>query len=121
MTKNIKLYHLTPESNLNKILEEGLLPHKSKSSLQAVFLTNDISVAENYKSMYDEKCVILSVNLVELDPDKLGPDNYELKDFLEQQKSKIYWSDCDWEFSLKKVNQVAYYGKIESNLIEVVS
>lgn len=120
----MKLYHLTPKSKLANILKEGLDPKYSKSSLKAIFLTDDLFTAFNYASMKDErKFVVLAVDVKNLNPKELGPDNYELQDWLESKSNNTdheNWNEVDWEFSLEKVNQVAYYGIIDPSLLEVI-
>ena len=120
----IKLFHLTPKSKLANILKEGLDPKYSKSSLKAIFFTNDLFTAQNYSSMKDEtEFVILAVDVKNLNPKELGPDNYELQNWLESKANDTnhdHWEDVDWKFSLEKVNQVAYYGIIDPSIIEII-
>lgn len=125
----MKFYHLTSAKALPSILEHGLKPEYSESSLEAVFLSNCPDTAENYSAMREGDCVLLEINITANKYD-LGPDNYELRDFLadmdkEELKShKLYegvtWIDCSWRQSLKICNQVACYTTIEPKYIKVV-
>lgn len=61
---------------------------------------------------------------------ELGPDNYELRDFLksmdkeELKEHKLWegvtWEDCSWKQSLKICNQVACYTEIPPKNIKIV-
>lgn len=117
-----KLYHCCPERWLKRIFKEGLNPPNSQSSLTAVFLAGDKDTAKNYAHMRRpyQKFVLLSILLKDLDDQELGPDNYELQDYLETHCSRYdHWKEADWEYSLAKVSQVAYYGLISPDLITV--
>lgn len=117
------LYHCTPKKNVQSILSKGLSPSFSKSSLKAVFLAGSIDVAERYALMHrdHEEFVTFEVNVKSLSKKDLGPDNYELKDYLESMDSEDHWSELSWEESLKTVSQVAYYGVIDSRDLRIVS
>lgn len=117
-----KLYHCFPKSKLKSVLQKGLDPKHSKSSLSAIFLTDDLFTARNYSNMQsDEKeFVIVSVKLQDLKEEELGPDNYELQDYLDTHKSKFeYWNETTWQYSLQKVNQIAYYGIIKPEFLKI--
>lgn len=118
-TTNV-IYHLTTQSVLNQILKEGLCPTYSKSSLKAIFLTDDLYTAQNYEGMKDDKCVVLQLSIDDLDPNLCGPDNYELQNWLENNSSDFnFWNQADWKYSLLKVNQFAYYGKIPASVLKI--
>lgn len=124
----MQLFHLTTAHSLSEILLYGLLPERSQSSLKAVFLTDCRLVAENYASMKDETCALLSIDAVE--QFRLGPDNYELQDALHEMDPKeledrgLYegsgWQDCTWQQSLSICNQVACYSRIPPEYIAVL-
>lgn len=125
----MKFYHLTTEKALPSILEHGLKPEYSESSLEAIFLSNCLDTAEQYCAMREDDSVLLEINIT-ASHYELGPDNYELRDFLqsmdkEELKShKLYegatWEDCSWRQSLKICNQVACYTNIEPKYIKVL-
>lgn len=115
------LYHTTLKSNLTSIKQKGLQPSFSKSSLNACFLTDDLYVAKNYKCMLNGESVILKISVEQLKIDRFGPDNYELKDFLDHNKTKYKaWNECSALESLKLCNQLAYYDIIEFKCIKEV-
>ena len=118
---NTILYHCTTVSALEKILQEGLSPINSKSSLKAIFITDDLFTAQNYANMKEEDCVVLQFTLGDLDLTLCGPDNYELQQWIESNNSKLKdWSEADALYSLEKVNQFAYYGKINPVVLKVI-
>jgi len=123
------LYHITPESNAKAIMEEGLLPGMSKSSLDAVFLTQYPSTADNYQCMKDEPCVLLEIEARYIHPGKLRPDNYELQDWLDGlsdcDRIRLVggaerWNELTGEDSLKLCAQAAYSLPIPPEAIRVV-
>jgi len=124
------LYHVTTLASFRSILEEGLDPARSQSSLKAVFLSGGEFTAASYACMRDGPHVMLSVDVTSLDPDLLGPDNYELPDLLEQMDPEslgelgyhegISWSDVSWRHSLAIADQVAYYGIVPPSALAVV-
>lgn len=121
------LYHCTPKKNLAKILACGLGAEKSESSLKAVFLSDCPFLAEGYSQQRPEsEHIVLTVDLAALDLSLLGPDNYELQDWLEgdggEQAALVgvtHWSEASWEQSLAWCNQVAYSGDIPPSAIRV--
>lgn len=122
------LYHVTPEENLKDIKENGLQAKKSESSSEGVYLSDDEFTAANYASMRpDVDHVLLKIDTSYLDKEKLGPDDYELEDFLERNDwevgGKYYDSvyDLTWNQSLKYVNQLVYYDDVPVEAIEVVN
>lgn len=122
------LYHVTAQKNLRNILLDGLDPLKSKSSLKAIFLSNDRYTALNYGSMHAiEPYALLEISLHDLDQSELGPDNYELQEWLEDQGEEVrsalgvsYWGECSWEQSLEWCCQVAYHVPISPASIKVL-
>lgn len=121
------LYHVTPEENVKEILANGLLPTKTQSKSEGVYLSDDEFTAANYAHMRpDNEHVLLKIDSSFLDKDKLGPDDYELENFLDQNEWEVegqtYYSvyDLSWKQSLKYVNQVVYYGKIPPEAIEII-
>jgi hypothetical protein len=124
----MNLYHVTAQKNLRNILVDGLDPLKSKSSLKAIFLSNDKYTALNYGSMHAvEPYVLLEINLADLDQSELGPDNYELQEWLEDQGEEgrlelgvSTWDECSWEQSLEWCCQVAYHAPITAESIKVL-
>lgn len=116
-----------PKKYLDGVMQHGLDPKFTKSSLNAIFLAGHPSTAENYTVMHTDNLqdsVILKINKAGLDPKLLGPDNYELKDYLESldDDDDMYgmnWNDLTWQDSLNLVDQVAYYGVIPPNLISI--
>jgi hypothetical protein len=123
-----KLYHVTPVSNVKAILEVGLRPGSSNSSLEAVFLSQSPSTAENYKCAKTEPCVVLEIDARYIHPVHLGPDNYELQDWLdglsERERDEVaggaeHWSDFSGQESLWHCEQAAYYKTIPPEAIKV--
>lgn len=115
------LYHGTDKKNLPSIQKIGILPVKSASSLDAVFLTDDVYTAKNYGCMHGSPAgwTILEIDISKLDASKFGPDNYELQDKLDSMTRPPYenWNDVPWQKSLKLCNQCAYYGTIPPKAI----
>lgn len=60
------LYHVTDESNVDSILEEGLLPNPADAD-RLVFLTSSVEEAENIGEIYDtiDEAVVLEVEAME--------------------------------------------------------
>jgi len=124
------LYHVTTLASFRSILEEGLDPARSQSSLKAVFLSGGEFTAASYACMRDGPHVMLSVDVTSLDPDLLGPDNYELPDLLEQMDPEaleelgyyegVGWSEVSWEHSLAIADQVAYRGIIPPSALSII-
>lgn len=121
------LYHGTLRSKLPSIYEHGLDPKFTKSSLDAVFLAASFGDAENYCGMYDQESnqdehIVLEIDFTALDQTLLGPDNYELAEYLDglEEDDELYgtrWSDCTWEQSLRWCGQVAYHGVVPATAI----
>lgn len=116
-----KLYHLTPLEYYDYIQKEGLKIDKSESSLQGIFLTDNINVAKNYAYMRPEYSdfIILVIDGTKLDVSKIGPDNYEFPDLISQMnddESEKYNLDS-WEDSLMVSNQIVYYDDISLDKI----
>jgi hypothetical protein len=124
----LQLYHVTPVRNLAAIQSSGLMPGKSASSLEAVFLAADKATAQNYACMKDEPCALLEVRL-EPAVHSLGPDNYELPaalELLDEDDLALFglspdaqWNDCSWQQSLEICQQVACYTAIPPQAITV--
>lgn len=122
------LYHVTLQKNLKNILVDGLDPQKSKSSLKAIFLSNDKFTALNYAPMHSvEPYVLLEVSVGDLEQSELGPDNYELQDWLDNldddrlsELGVSNWDECSWEQSLEWCCQVAYHAPISPESIRVL-
>ena len=138
LNENVKVlpqyfYHITSSEKFENIKNEGgLNPEHSKQSKgeKGIYLTDDISVAENYANFYDDgtELVLLKISTIGMDLSKFSPDDYELQDFLNdggwgskdkriRQYSK--WYDVPWELSLLWVNQVQYHKLIPIENIEV--
>jgi len=124
------LYHVTTLAALPAILEGGLDPARSQSSLDAVFLSGGVFTAASYACMRDGPHVMLSVDLSALDAALLGPDNYELPDLLEQIDPEaleelgyyegVGWSEVSWKHSLAIADQVAYRGIIPPSALSII-
>lgn len=128
----MKFYHLTTADRLDDILANGLDPAFSASSLQAIFLAGSAFTAQNYEGMKDGPTCLVEVEL----PDKpekhglnLGPDNYELRDLLDDKNFDFVQygvtegtraEDCTWQQSLAICDQVACFSKIPAHLINPV-
>lgn len=112
------LYHGTTMDHVPDIKAHGLLPDRSQSSLNAVFLAADTYTAGNYAhNDFGDGAVILAIDMSKLDWDQFGPDNYELPDMLRDIDEDdpcfgLDWSECDWRDSLRICGQVAYHGII---------
>lgn len=128
MTPPIALYHCTTVEALESILSDGLLPGQSQSSLPAVFLSDCPHLASGYAGQRpDAEHVLLVIEFAGLDPSLLGPDNYELQDWLDNQDDEhadltgvTHWCEASWQQSLEWCNQVAYAGVIPASAISVV-
>ena len=113
-----KLYHGTRTEDVAQIMIDGLRPDRSQSSLNAVFLADSHGVADNYRFMHDvDDWTVLEIDMSQLDPAELGPDNYELVDALAHLGDERDWRDCSWQESLEICNQVAYHGIIPPSAI----
>lgn len=125
----MKFYHLTTVKALPSILSEGLKPEYSESSLEAIFLSNCAFTAEQYCGMREGDNVLLELNITAKNYE-LGPDNYELRDFLQSMDKEelkehklwegVTWEDCSWRQSLEICNQVACYTEIPPKNIKIV-
>lgn len=104
----MKLYHATDKKHLATILRDGILPSKSTSGQQAVYLTDQPVVAEQYCT---NDCVIFEIEGSKLDEHAFGPDDFELQDAMDMGDLTEFstWSDVPWEKSLETVHQVAYF------------
>jgi len=123
------LYHGTWRRNLPFILENGLIPQASKSSMDAVFLAVDPFTATNYQHMHgasDDEWIVLEVDVAKLEPTNLGPDNCELTDLLSQIEDEddpcfgADWSDCSWAESLRICGQAAYAGVVPAAALKAL-
>jgi DNA-directed RNA polymerase subunit RPC12/RpoP len=126
------LYHLTSDENYKNILMEGFLnPKYSKQSKRkkGIYLSDDISVAENYRFFYEpnEKVVLLKIKTSSLNEDSFYPDDYELQDFLDdggwgvdEDIEYSRWYDVPWQLSLKWVNQIQYLEPIPISEIKKI-
>ena len=126
------LYHLTSDENYKNILMEGVLnPKYSKQSKRkkGIYLSDDISVAENYRFFYEpnEKVVLLKIKTSSLNEDSFYPDDYELQDFLndggwgvDEDIEYSSWYDVPWQLSLKWVNQIQYLEPIPISEIKKI-
>ncbi len=116
------LFHCTALTSLPAIRRVGLDPAVSKSSQQAVYLASDLSAAANYCyfSLDPAWHVILAVNLSHLSQDQLGPDDYELRDWLADRHREEGWSDCSWRQSLRRCGQVVCYAPVPPEKLVVV-
>ena len=126
------LYHLTSDENYKNILMEGgLNPKYSKQSKRkkGIYLSDDISVAENYRFFYEpnEKVVLLKIKTSSLNEDLFYPDDYELQDFLDdggwgvdEDIEYSRWYDVPWQLSLKWVNQIQYLEPIPISEIKKI-
>ncbi len=128
------LYHITTLDKFNNIKKEGgLNPKYSKQSKgeKGIYLTDDISVAQNYSNFYDEdtELVLLKISTNNMDLSKFSPDDYELQDFLDDEGWGIddervneysKWYEVPWELSLEWVNQVQYHNMIPIKNIEIL-
>lgn len=132
------LYHGTWGHLVPRILKTGLDPYESKSSLDAVFLTDDPSVANGYafhnyddfeaEAPQNQEWVVLRIDFSALNPAMLGPDNYELEDKLADMArdeeddpcTGMRWHQVSWQDSLRLCNQVTYTGGISPSAISIV-
>lgn len=126
------LYHGTDLKNLDNIMKHGLVPSRSQKKHipkpNSIFLSDEKDVAHNYLGYFDEG-LVLRIESRFLNKNKLGPDDYELVDFIRdmQGEDEIYpnlqgvtWKDVDWEDSLDFVHQIQYYAKIPPKAISVL-
>lgn len=130
------LYHGCRKADVPSILESGLDPAYSRSGLQAVYLTDDYTVAEAYSSMDASVShepashwVVLAIDAKQLIDHLFSPDDYELADVLLDMSDEdleavglwpgASWKDCDPELSLELCNQVAYADVTPACAIEV--
>jgi len=120
-----EFFHLTCRSKLASVLRHGLDPAYSASSLKAVFLSGHRFTAANYAGMHSEDVILLRVDASRLDPACLGPDNYELRDYLESldgdhEDFGRRWNEFSWQESLALCDQVAYWGIIPPEALTVL-
>jgi len=124
------VYHGTLRSSLKSILRNGLRPSKATSSQAAVYLAGSEGTARNYAGMYgasQDEFVVLRVDTKFLDQSKLGPDDYEMQNYLDEPWGTVgrdikgidSWHRVSWEASLKYVDQFVYYGAIPVEAIQV--
>ena len=104
------LYHLTKTEYLPSIKTNGLTP----SDKGWVYLSDDEFTAQNYANGYDKgtSVSLLKINGRSLDISKLGPDDDDLKDILNQRASTKNWYDITWQQSLRLCSQMTYSGII---------
>lgn len=131
MTAPLVFFHMTPGHLVETILQNGLDPAFTKSSMAAVFLSGTRETAQNYEWMKSRPCAMLKVTLPSSMEAHLAPDNYELNDLLydmtEAQLAQhglfegAGWRDCDWRQSLAICDQVACTTMIEASCIEVLA
>lgn len=129
MTTHI-FYHLTPTSRVSEIQSKGLDPIHSASSLEAIFLAGSLHTALNYIGMKNEPVTLLKITL-NTDRADLAPDNYELRDLLDEMSEDdfekyglpegVESAQCTWEQSLDICDQVACFSRIDGSMIEVMS
>lgn len=108
------LYHCTPLGNFDNIKENGLDPRFSKWS-QAVYLAGDELHAEGYDGHHkQDRSVMLAVDLSKLDISKLGPDDVDLPDCLDEPDD---WITFSWQESIQICGQCCYHGVIPPEAI----
>jgi len=140
----MKVYHGTGAFNLPSILMHGLKPrgaraagnwaHTIKSHSQMVYLTDCYAVYyATAARMKDDKLLVIELELDELDPMQLYPD----EDFLEQathfgqqhmkgsRKARTKWFvrhikdfKDDWRISLEHLGTIGHCGIIKPQLIK---
>lgn len=119
MQKPDFLYHCTPRENLKNILKKGLDYRLSQSSLKGVFLALYPDIADNYRLMKDEDCIILKIDISLLNEELFIPDNYELQDYINQNDTIFFkWNECTYLDSLELCGQCAYIGVIPPQAID---
>lgn len=114
------LYHLTESTRLASIRQHGLDPNFSKG-YHSIYLSHDPIHAENYDNHLGDwtgSPVLLRVPTASLDPSKLGPDDVDLPEMIDQDDWRE-WSDFDWQESLELSGQCTYDGAIPPKVIEV--
>lgn len=110
------LYHVTPRSNLESIKHNGLNPAHSKWS-DAVYLAGDSLHAMGYIGHHkNDDCVLLVININDIDENKLHPDDVDLPDSLGDPDE---WENFDWKESIQICGQCRYDGTIPPEAIEV--
>lgn len=72
----------------------------------------------------ESEWTILAIDINGLNINEIGPDNYELPDFIAQgniEALEAYndWTEVPWQVSLEVCSQVAYYAEIQPNLISI--
>lgn len=108
------LYHATPLDNAQTIREIGLMPSMTNSSQMAIYLSDDAFTAENYACMRpDDDHLLIRIDTRHLDIEKLGPDDYEARDLLDDLPeghplSGKEWHELTWPQSLSLCNQITY-------------
>jgi hypothetical protein len=113
------LYHVTQSDRITHIIKDGgLLPERSESNLKAVYLSGEPSLGYSFMGR-NGPSLVLSVPLSKLDQSKLGPDDYELRDYLADRRSTREWHDHTWRESLRKTDQVAYHAAIPTDALTV--
>lgn len=108
------LYHCSPRTNLASIQTHGLDPAKSQWS-SAVYLAGDEPHAWGYAKHHGQTdSVMLAITVAALDASKLGPDDVDLPDMLNDPDD---WQDYDWQASLRICGQCCYSGTIPPSAI----
>jgi len=110
-----RLYHCSPRENLASIKSTGLDPSKSKWS-SSVYLAGDEGHARGYEGHHQQtESVILMINVSRLDQSKLGPDDVDLPDCLDDPDE---WDNFDWQESIKICGQCCYNDVIPPSAIQ---
>lgn len=123
------LYHCTDFGRIEAIKTQGLSPSSSRAPVhypRAVYLAADLDVAGGYASKFhaDRKAggyVILKVDVKDLDPALLGPDDADLESILSQRGGRREWTEVGWRESLRLCGQCTYRGWIKADAVEVVA
>jgi hypothetical protein len=114
----MRLYHLTLSENLDSIRWNGLNPGISK---RPIYLAENPGHAGAYEAQFaGREVVLLEVNMDVLDPDRLGPDDDDMLDLMEQAGDERSLSEITWQESLERSGQVTYSGRIPYSAIRVV-
>jgi hypothetical protein len=112
------LYHCTSVKNIPDIKKSGGLDIKfNKSGIsgkKGIYLSDSPYCSADYHRFYNnEKSILIHIDTRKLNYDLFYPDDYELVDYLKQNKTSYKsWEQVPPEKSLEWTNQLQYMGLI---------
>ena len=116
------LYHGTSESNIAKILKEGIKIKHVRQASDGIYLTDNPSKAAEYSDSSE----VLRIDTKALDSNKLRPDSDDLQAFWEEHLSEAekeqYGNSANvpWQAVVHDLTQITYVGDIPPEAIQVI-